>query len=105
MRRRESRPIPAPTLASAARVLRVLAHPQRLRLVELLLERPVPVGRLAELTGLAPAAVSQHLSQMRAYGIVACRRRGREVHYRVVNANARHLIRCLRQYGDGCQAG
>jgi DNA-binding transcriptional ArsR family regulator len=96
------KPIPAKTLENAALMLRVLAHPQRLRMVELLLERPVAVGELAQAVGLAPAAVSQHLNHMRAHGIVESRRVGREVHYAVVNANAKQLIKCLRQYGDGC---
>lgn len=99
---RSAKPIPMETLESAALVLRVLAHPQRLKMVELLLARPIAVGELAEAVGLAPAAVSQHLNNMRAHGIVDCHRVGRQVHYEVINANARHLIRCLRQYGDGC---
>lgn len=102
-RRRGSKAIPMDTLENAALVLRVLAHPQRLKMVELLLERPVSVGELAEAIGLAPAAVSQHLNNMRAHGIVESRRQGRQVHYAVVNANARQLIKCLRQYGDGCR--
>lgn len=104
MPHKRPKPIPAETLESAATVLRVLAHPQRLKLVELLLQRPVSVGELAEAVGLAPAAVSQHLNNMRAHGIVESRRNGRRVHYEVVNANARQLIKCLRQYGDGCGA-
>lgn len=96
-----SKAIPVETLESAGLILRVLAHPQRLKLVELLLEKSVPVGRLAETVGLAPAAVSQHLSHMRAHGIVDCRRVGREVHYEVVNANAKDSIKCVRQHGTG----
>lgn len=103
-RRAPARSIPMPTLESAAQVLRVLAHAQRLKMVELLLEQPLSVGELAEAVGLAPAAASQHLNNMRAHGIVDSRRQGRLVHYEVVNANAKQLIQCLRQYGDGCVA-
>jgi DNA-binding transcriptional ArsR family regulator len=92
------------TLASASLILRALAHPHRLKLVELLLERSVPVGELARTVGLTPAAVSQHLSHMRAHGILASRRVGRAVLYEVANPNARQVIKCLRQYGDGCGA-
>jgi DNA-binding transcriptional ArsR family regulator len=99
---RRPKPIPLETLESAAAVLRVLAHPQRLRMVELLLDGPRAVGQLAQAVGLAPAAVSQHLNNMRAHGIVDCHRVGHQVHYQVVNANAKQLIKCLRQYGDGC---
>ena len=93
--------MPADLLERAAAALRVLAHPQRLRIVEILLERPVPVGKLAEELQAAPAAVSQHLSQMRAHGIVAPRRRGNLVFYEVINPNAVNLIGCLQRNGDG----
>ena len=87
---------------NAAQILRVMAHPQRLRIVDRLLRDPVSVGELAGELGLAPAAVSQHLNQMRARSIVDCKRVGRIVRYEVVNANAKQLIACLRKYGDGC---
>lgn len=88
------------TLERAALTLRVLAHPQRLRLVELLLERQVPVGALAELAELPPAAVSQHLSNMRASGIVERRREGRTVYYRVIEPSAIALLECIRRHNS-----
>lgn len=94
--------IPQDVFENAAQVLRVLAHPQRLKMVDRLLRNPVSVGELAGEIGLAPAAVSQHLNHMRAHGIVDSKRDGRIVRYEVVNANAKQLIACLRKYGDGC---
>jgi DNA-binding transcriptional ArsR family regulator len=91
----------AETLARAAEMLRVLAHPQRLRIVELLLESRHSVGDLAAAMDLAPAAVSGHLSHMRAQGIVGAQRDGRTVYYRVINPNAGNLIRCIRRHGSG----
>ena len=41
-------------IAEAAAVLRVLGHPDRLRLVGLMIEETRPVGELAEEAGLAP---------------------------------------------------
>jgi DNA-binding transcriptional ArsR family regulator len=90
-----------PMLERAAKVLRVLAHPERLQLVDLLLRRPVAVGELARLIGRPQAVVSQHLTNMRAHGIVESRRAGRHVHYYVINPNAEALLDCLRKHGDG----
>lgn len=101
MTTRQAPAIPAPVLAEAARVLRVLSHPDRLRLVELLMAERHTVGELADATDLAPNAVSQHLSGMRAHGILAVERDGRAAYYRVANPNARHLIRCIRKHGCG----
>jgi DNA-binding transcriptional ArsR family regulator len=98
------RPISAQTLEQAANMLRVLAHPQRLRMVELLMQRAVPVGELARTLGLPAAAVSQHLAHMRTSGIVQRQRLGRHVHYRVVDPNAMTLIECLRRSARGPSA-
>ena len=89
--------IPVQTFERMADMLRVLAHPQRLRIVELLIQRTVPVGELARALDLPPAAVSQHLTNMRASGIVERRRVGRHVHYRVIDPNVVSLISCLRR--------
>lgn len=95
----KAEPIPAETLDRAAAVLRILAHPVRLRLVEILLMEPVPVHELAERTDQAPAAISQHLNSMRAHGILDARRDGRAVYYEVVSPNAGFLIDCIRRNG------
>lgn len=92
-------------LARAAKVLRVLAHPERLRLVDILLRGPVAVGELARLIDRPQAVVSGHLNNMRAHGIVEGRRAGRHVHYVVINPNARTLLQCLRKHGDGRRPG
>jgi DNA-binding transcriptional ArsR family regulator len=84
-------------LDRAARTLRVLAHPVRLKMVELLLERPVAVGDLAERIDMAPAAVSQHLNLMRARGVVDASRQGRQVFYEVVSPQALALMNCLKK--------
>ena len=85
-------------LEQAAEVLRVLAHPHRLRFVDLLLNRRLRVGELAEAAGLAPAAVSQHLNHMRAHGILAVERDGREAYYHVVSPHAHQLLACIREH-------
>ncbi len=100
-RKTEPSLIPGEVLDGAAKALKVLAHPHRLRMVELLMERELSVGELADEVGLAPAAVSQHLNNMRAHGIVEPRRRDRQVYYEVTNPNARNLIACLRRFGCG----
>jgi len=100
-RRSAPRPIAAATFDRAAAVLRVLAHPVRLRIVDRLLRGPMHVGRLAEQLDLPQAVVSQHLAQMRAHGIVQSRRADRRAYYDVINPHAQHLLECIRKHGDG----
>jgi DNA-binding transcriptional ArsR family regulator len=57
--------------------LRALAHPVRRQLVAACLAEPQPAGRLVELTGLAPASVSEHLKVLRKTGILVLEARGR----------------------------
>ena len=89
------------TLEEAAHVLKVLSHPHRMRIVELLMSEDHSVGELAEALEMAPAAVSQHLSKMRAHGVLSAERLDRQVYYRVVNPIARNMIDCFHQHGDG----
>lgn len=90
--------IPWDSLEQAAAVMRVLAHPHRLRLCELLESDGMPVGALADALGLPPNAVSQHLAILRAHGIVDRRRRGKSVYYRVVHPSASWMLSCIRRH-------
>jgi DNA-binding transcriptional ArsR family regulator len=92
--------IPDAKLQRAADALRVLAHPQRLRMIEILLENPISVGDLAERVDLAPAAVSQHLNNMRAHDLVEARREGRQVYYHVTGPSAITIVDCIRANVD-----
>ena len=90
-------------LEMAADVLKVLAHPYRLKIVELLSDNRLSVGDLAEHLDLAHNAVSQHLSQMKAHGILDVVRVGRTAYYHVVNPNAINVINCIKEHGCGRQ--
>jgi DNA-binding transcriptional ArsR family regulator len=57
--------------------LRALAHPVRRQLVAACREAPQPAGALVDLTGLAPASVSEHLKVLRKCGLLVLEVRGR----------------------------
>jgi DNA-binding transcriptional ArsR family regulator len=80
--------------------LRALAHPVRRRLVAACLAEPQPAGRLVELTGLAPASVSEHLKVLRKTGLLVLERRGRfrlySTNQKLVAETAEGVLRCLR---------
>lgn len=74
-----------------------LAHPVRIRLLELLCAADeVPVGELIEATGLEPSHVSQHLLVLRRYSLVQSDRRGSIVWYRVAHAEVTELLAVAR---------
>jgi ArsR family transcriptional regulator len=69
--------------ASDLALLRLLADPLRLRLVTLLATEELCTCHLAEATGALPTAVSNHLRQLRAAGMVEREASGRYTYYRL----------------------
>ncbi len=100
-KRKRTKAIPPNVLERMATALRVLAHPHRLGIVERLMEQDLTVGELAVALDIPPNACSQHLNLMRAHGLLAGRRVGRAVYYRVDNPSATNVIRCIRRHETG----
>ena len=75
-----------------AEVLKTLASPRRLEILHVLADGPIEVGRLATAIGASQPNVSQHLAVLRAAGIVEAERDGREVRYRLVDADV--MVAC-----------
>lgn len=63
-----------PVTEAKADLFKALAHPARVRVLELLAEGERTMGELAEQTGLEPSHLSQHVSVLRRAGIVNSRR-------------------------------
>lgn len=66
-----------------ADLLGVLSHPHRIRIIEELREVERDVNSLQEAVGISHSGVSQHLMLLRAHRLVAERRQGRQVFYRL----------------------
>ncbi len=73
-------------------ILKAVADPTRYRLLWALSGRELPVGSLAEMMGAHVAAVSQHLAKLRTAGLVASRREGTRIYYRVTGPHVRSLL-------------
>ncbi len=81
--------------SAAARLLKLLASEQRLLLLCKLIEGESSVGELSAYVGLAQSATSQHLAKMRAEGLVATRRDGQTIHYRLEDPAAIRMLDTL----------
>lgn len=66
-----------------ADICQILANPKRLQILNLLKWGELSVGALVQATGVAKANLSQHLSVMRQRGILATRREGTTIYYRL----------------------
>lgn len=98
-RRRQRAPIDTNRLESragdAARLLKLLANEQRLKVLCRLSEGEVSVSELADYVGLAQSALSQHLAKLRADRLVATRRDGQTIYYRLADPMTEKLIGVL----------
>lgn len=80
----------------AARLLKLLASERRLLILCELAHGEACVTALSARVGLAQSALSQHLAKMRAEGLVAFRRDGQTLHYRIENPAAERILRLLQ---------
>lgn len=82
----------------AAEMLKVLAHPVRLCIVNGLLEKgECNVSYMQSCLKTPQSTVSQHLQKLKAAGIIEGRREGLEIYYRISNEMVAELIRILIQ--------
>lgn len=78
-----------------AKVLKALAHPSRLLMVEELSKGERCVCELAALVGAQMATVSRHLSQLKHAGIVEDDKRGAQVFYRLRTPCVMNFFACI----------
>lgn len=92
---RPSKPLSLEKLGQAAECLRVLAHPHRLRMIQLLLRGRYTVGELADSCDLPSPMASEHLRLMQRCGFLVSEREGRSVYYQVVEPHLEGIISCI----------
>jgi ArsR family transcriptional regulator len=81
-----------------ANLFKGLAHPYRIRVLEILAGVvEAPVSDLLAETGLEASHLSQHLSVLRRYGLVVSERRASVVYYRLAVPQIADLLRVARQ--------
>lgn len=87
-------------LSRAAECLRVLAHPHRLRMIQMMMAGQFAVGELAEACELPTAMASEHLRLMQRCGFLTSEKEGRNVFYRVADPHLKNLMKCVEQRCD-----
>lgn len=86
-------PLPAREILEASgELLRALAAPVRIAIVLQLRESQRCVHELVDAVGVAQPLISQHLRVLKAAGVVAGERQGREVLYRLVDDHLAHIV-------------
>ena len=88
-------------LGAAAECLRTLAHPHRLRIVQMLLGGRYTVGELAESCGIPSHMASEHLRLMHRCGFLNVEKDGRCVYYTIAEPHLASIMACIEDRFGG----
>lgn len=83
-------------LESVAAALKAVAHPARLKILNLLVDGEQRVSELCRQLDLPQPYISQQLTILRNYGIITAKREGQQVFYRILNPHIRKVMDCVR---------
>jgi ArsR family transcriptional regulator len=89
--------VSVPLYQAKAEFFRMLGHPVRIRVLELLQEGSLPVRELLARIEVEPSALSQQLAVLRRSGIVMSRREGSTVVYALTGGDVGELLRAARR--------
>lgn len=81
--------------AGRAAVVKAMAHPTRLLVMESLMAGERCVNDLTDLAGCDITTLSKHLALMRRSGLLACEKRGLQVFYRIACPCFAEFFRCI----------
>jgi DNA-binding transcriptional ArsR family regulator len=88
-----------------AEFFKTLAHPARIRVLELLVEREHAVAELLAEMDIEPANLSQQLAVLRRAGLVIARKEGSTVHYSLTSPEVAELLAVARRILTSVLAG
>lgn len=80
-----------------AEMCKVFSHPKRLELINVLRDKEMSVGELAERLDLPIGNLSQHLTMMRERRLLVSRKEGNMVYYRIANPRLLEAFDLLRE--------
>ena len=84
------------SLGQAAECLKTIAHPHRLRMVQMLLQGRYTVGELAEACEIPSHMASEHLRLMQHCGLLSSQRDGRRNYYEVAEPHLESIMDCIQ---------
>ena len=92
---RKARLTPLEALAQAAECLKILAHPHRLRMIQMLLQGRYTVGELAGACEIPSHMASEHLRLMQRCDLLKSERDGRKAYYQITEPHLANIMACV----------
>ena len=84
------------SLEQAAECLKALAHPHRLRIIQMLLKECYTVGELADACGIPSNMASEHLRFMQRCGFLSNDKEGRRNYY-FIEPHLAKIMACIEE--------
>ncbi|MFJ8383989.1 ArsR/SmtB family transcription factor [Streptomyces sp. NPDC094438] len=97
--------MPVPLYQAKAEFFRMLGHPVRIRVLELLQDGPLPVRDLLAAIEIEASNLSQQLAVLRRSGIVTATREGSTVVYELAGGDVAELLAAARRILSALLAG
>lgn len=89
------------SVGEASEWLKLLANPNRLSIVCFLIEQECSVAELEDELGIRQPTLSQQLAELRDANLIAARREGKSIIYRVADERAKRVVALLRDIFSG----
>lgn len=89
-------------LKHISKVLKAIAHPIRLQILQLLSTKTLSVQEIVKKVHTNQAVVSQHLKIMREGMVVSTNRDKNKIYYSLAHSGLKKLIDCLAKCQDKC---
>lgn len=88
-------------LEQAAECLKTIAHPHRLRMIQMVLRGRYTVGELAEACEIPSHMASEHLRLMQRCGLLTAEKDGRKAYYQIAEPHLGNIMACVEaRFGD-----
>ncbi len=80
-----------------ADVCKIFSHAKRLEIINSLKEKELSASELIERIGISKANLSQHMSVLKAKGVISTRREGINIYYRIANPKIIQACNLMRE--------
>ncbi|NGX28433.1 MAG: putative HTH-type transcriptional regulator YgaV [Candidatus Anoxychlamydiales bacterium] len=81
----------------ACECLRTIAHPDRLKMIQILLKKESQVKELAKICNIRPNVASEHLTIMKDRDLLEATRIGRDVFYKIKEKALSNIFKCIEK--------
>lgn len=87
-------------LEMAASKLRSMAHPMRIAIIDLLIDKQLSVTEIYEKLNIEQAAASHHLNILKSKGILVSKRNGKKIFYSLKSTTLTEIIDCINRCNE-----